>query len=146
MRPGREQAAVSGLGAALSIYLVITCARIHPYYLDYYGEHVGGPRAVAEARAFEVAWWGEGIEEAIDFINREAPAGARVYKRCVEPGHLTWLRGDLWLTEASDPGRADWFLVYQPSWRNCPVPADAELVHEVSAQGAPLARVYRRVL
>ena len=82
--------------------------------------------------------------EAVDVINREAPFGARVYKRCVEPSHLAWLRGDLWPLEVSDPARADWFLVYQPSWKKCPIPADAKLVHEVSAQGAPLARVYRR--
>jgi hypothetical protein len=66
-----------------------------------------------------------------------------VHRRCVEPSHLTWLRADLWQREAQDPAQADWILVYQPAWKPCPVPAQAALVHEVRAQGAPLVRVYR---
>lgn len=131
-------------GAALVLYLAIACVRIHPYYLDYYGEQVGGPAGVAAHRRFEIAWWGEGIADAIAYVNAEAAPGARVHKACVEPSHLTWLRGDLWQHEARRPADADWIVVYQPSWKKCPLPPDARLVHEVSAQGAPLARVYRR--
>lgn len=133
----------AGLAAILIAYLGVTAARIHPYYLDYYGEHVGGPAGVARRKLFEVAWWGEGIADAVDHVNRHAARGARVHKRCVEPSHLTWLRADLWQREAQDPARADWILVYQPAWKPCPVPAGASLVHEVRAQGAPLVHVYR---
>ncbi|WP_428266319.1 glycosyltransferase family 39 protein [Haliangium sp.] len=132
------------LGALFTLYLALVCARVHPYYLDYYGEHVGGPATVAERRWFEVAWWGEGIADAIAYVNTHAAPGARVFKRCVEPSHLTWLRADLWPREAPRADRADWAIVYQPSWRDCPLPPGAELVHEVSVQGAPLVRVYRR--
>ena len=131
-------------GGALVLYLAIACARIHPYYLDYYGEQVGGPAGVARHRRFEIAWWGEGVAEAIAVVNAGAAPGARVHKGCVEPSHLTWLRGDLWSSEARRPADADWIVVYQPSWKSCPLPPDAVLVHEVTAQGAPLARVYRR--
>lgn len=135
----------AGLAALLVAYLGVTTARIHPYYLDYYGEHVGGPAGVAERKRFEVAWWGEGIADAVDHVNRHAAPGARVHKRCVEPSHLTWLRADLWQREAQDPAQAEWILVYQPAWKPCPLPAGASLVHEVSAQGAPLVHVYRVV-
>ncbi|HEU5056706.1 MAG TPA: glycosyltransferase family 39 protein, partial [Kofleriaceae bacterium] len=131
-------------GALLGIYLAIACVRIHPYYLDYYGEQVGGPAGVARHRRFEIAWWGEGVADAIAYVNASAAPGARVHKACVEPSHLTWLRGDLWQREARRAADADWIVVYQPSWKTCRLPADAELVHEVEAQGAPLARVYRR--
>ena len=131
-------------GGLMLLYLAITCVRIHPYYLDYYGEQVGGPAGVAAHRRFEIAWWGEGVADAIDYVNANAAPGARVHKACVEPSHLTWLRGDLWAHEARRPADAEWFIVYQPSWKKCPLPPDARLVHEVSAQGAPLARVYRR--
>jgi 4-amino-4-deoxy-L-arabinose transferase-like glycosyltransferase len=133
----------AALTAVLVAYLGITAARIHPYYLDYYGEHVGGPAGVAERKLFEVAWWGEGIAGAVDHMNRHAPPGARVHKGCVEPSHLTWLRADLWSREVQRIAQADWILVYAPAWRDCPLPPGAVLVHEVSAQGAPLARVYR---
>lgn len=128
---------------ALVAYLAITCARIHPYYLDYYGEQVGGTTGVARARRFEVGWWGEGVAEAIDYVNAHAAPGARVHRRCVEPGHLTWFRGDLW-EPVDDPGQAAWIVHYQPSWRACPIPPDARLVHRVRAGGAPIADVYQR--
>ncbi len=134
----------AGLAAALGVYLCVVCLRIRPYYLDYYGEQVGGPESVAKQRRFEIAWWGEGMNEALDYVNRHAEPGARVYKRCFEPGHLAWLRGDLWPTEARRPQEAEWFLVYQPTVRSCPVPGDATLVFEATAQGAPLSRVYHR--
>jgi 4-amino-4-deoxy-L-arabinose transferase-like glycosyltransferase len=133
----------SGLGVLAIVYLALTAARIHPYYLDYYGEHVGGPAGVARRKLFEVAWWGEGIAAAVEHVNQHAAPGARVFKRCVEPSHLTWLRADLWQREAQQVDAADWILVYQPAWRDCPVPTGAVLAHEVTAQGAPLARVYR---
>ena len=127
------------------VYLAVACARIHPYYLDYYGEQVGGPAGVAAHRRFEIAWWGEGVADAVAYVNANAAPKARVHKACVEPSHLTWLRGDLWPPpEVRRPTDADWIIVYQPSWKKCRLPPDAELVHEVSAQGAPLARVYRR--
>lgn len=142
-RIGRPRRFFAGAGALLVLYLAVACYRIHPYYLDYYGEQVGGPAGVAAHRRFEIAWWGEGVADAIDHVNRNAAPGARVHRACVETSHLTWVRGDLWrdVRRAAD---ADWIVVYQPSWKKCPLPPDAALVHEVSAQGAPLARVYRR--
>lgn len=124
-------------------YLAAVNARIHPYYLDYYGEQVGGTAGAASSRGFEVAWWGEGLADAVDYVNRHAAKGDRMYRGCVEPGHLTWFRGDLW-NEVRKPEQADWILAYQPSWRRCPVPAGYAMVHEVKAAGAPLVRVYRR--
>jgi 4-amino-4-deoxy-L-arabinose transferase-like glycosyltransferase len=131
------------LVALMIIYLAVTNYRIHPYYLDYYGEQVGGPSSVVEAKRFEVAWWGEGVEDVIAYVNKHAARGDRVYKRCVEPSHLAWLRDDLW-PEARHPKAAQWVIVYQAGWRKCPVPDDFKKVHEVRAQGAPLAAVYRR--
>jgi 4-amino-4-deoxy-L-arabinose transferase-like glycosyltransferase len=144
-RFGHEPRIFAGVAAVLVLYLGVTCARVHPYYLDYYGEQVGGPAGVARGKKLEIAWWGEGIASAIDHVNRHAAPGAKVHKACVGPSHLTWLRGDLWAHEARRAADADWIVVYQPSWRDCPLPPDAVLDHEVSVQGAPLARVYRRV-
>lgn len=130
--------------AALGVYLAITCARIRPFYLDYYGEHVGGTAGVARAKRFEVAWWGEGMEEAIGYVNRHAAPGDRVHRNCIEGGmhHLTWFRGDLW-EPVADTRAARWIVQYAPSWRTCPIPAGATKVHTVWAQGAPLAHVWR---
>ncbi len=140
--PGRSRL-VAWPAVVLALYLAVTCVRIHPYYLDYYGEHTGGPAAVARARRFEVAWWGEGLGAAIAHVNRHAAPGDRVHRACVEPGHLTWFRGDLW-EPVPDPRAARWIVHYQPSWRPCPIPPDARRVFTAWAQGAPLVHVYER--
>lgn len=143
--PDHKRHRIFVIGSALAgLYLAITCARIHPYYLDYYGEHVGGPSTVAKHRWFEIAWWGEGLWPAIAYINEHADEGARVHKRCVAPSHLAWLRADLWAREASRMQAADWILIYAPATRRCKPPPDFQLAFETEAQGAPLARVYRR--
>lgn len=131
-------------GLLMAGYLSVVNCAIHPYYLDYYGEQVGGPERVAAGKSFEIAWWGEGIADAVAYVNRHAEERARVHLGCVEPNHLTWLRGDLWNRLAFRPEQADWVLVYQPSWRRCKIPEGAELVHEVRVRGAPLVHVYRR--
>lgn len=136
-------------GALVAAYLAVSLVLIHPYYLDYYGEQVGGPERVWQMRNFEIAWWGEGLESAIDYVNREAPRGARVDKHCISPyDHLGWLRGDLWRTLAPNASSADWMIVYQPAYRDgrasCRAPSAFSLVYETSARGAAVARVYRR--
>lgn len=141
-RRTRPVAAVA-VPSALALYLIVTCARVHPYYLDYYGEQVGGPAAVARDRRFELAWWGEGLDRAIAYVNRHAAVGDRVHRDCVEPAHLTWFRGDLW-EPVRDPRAATWIVHYQASWRPCPIPPDAVRVYRVEVAGAPMVDVYRR--
>ncbi len=132
--------AVAGV---VAIYLALVCVSIRPYFIDYYGEHVGGTVRVAERKSFEVAWWGEGVRAAIDYLNSNAEPGARVY-RCVAPSHLTWMRHDLWKPAARRPADADWAVIYNPLGSGCQVPPGFSLVFEVDAGGAPLAQVYRR--
>lgn len=134
------------VAAALALYLAVTALRIHPYYIDYYGEHIGGPRGAAGR--FELGWWGEGIDRAMDHLNTHAAPSARVDKRRLVPSHVTWMRADLWspqITTGPWPSpQADWVLVNELSWKPFTPPPDLELTLEVSAQGAPLVRVYRR--
>jgi hypothetical protein len=129
---------------AVALYLVITLARIHPYYLDYFGEHVGGPSTVAAHRWFETAWWGEGVDRAVDYVNAHAAPNARVFRNCIEPAHLAWFRDDLWTPMTNNPAEATWIVTYAPSTRACPVPKEFRRVLTVDAQGAPLAEVWTR--
>ncbi len=131
--------------AAVAVgYLGITLVRVHPFYIDYYGEQVGGPRAVAAKNLFEVGWWGEGVAGAVDYVNAHAAPGARVFRNCIEPAHLAWFRQDLWTPMTNQPAQADWIIAYAPSSRPCPIPTGFRRVHTVDAQGAVLAVVYQR--
>jgi 4-amino-4-deoxy-L-arabinose transferase-like glycosyltransferase len=136
------------LGLVVVGYLGYVCSRIQPFYLDYYNEVVGGPERVAEQRLFEIGWWGEGIGEAVAYVNRRAVRGAGVV-RMVQPNHITWFRGSLWAKLADRPNPdTDWVVVNDLGVRTAggrfEVPAGFHLAYEVKASGASLARVYKR--
>ena len=59
-------------------YLVVTCLIIHPYYLDYYNEIVGGPKNVYRRKWFEIGWWAEGVHEAMEYVMKKAGPDAWV--------------------------------------------------------------------
>ncbi len=136
------RASVPGISALVGLYLAITLARVHPYYLDYFAEPVGGPGAVAERRLFETAWWGEGLDRALAYVNTHAAPGAKVL-RCIEPAHLAWFREDLW-TAPRDAAAADWIVVYAPHRTACAIPPAFRLAYENRVAGVVYARVFAR--
>lgn len=139
----RHPRAFPALLAAATLYLAIVCAGIHPYYLDYYGEQVGGPAGVARGKTFELGWWGEGLHEATAYVAAHAGPGDRVHRECVEAKHVAWFHGDAWAHMVTRAEQADWIVV-QPALGGCGIPAGFTLAFTARAQGAPLVRVYRR--
>jgi len=140
----RHRLAFAALAAAVVAYLAGTLWRVHPYYLDYFGEQVGGAGRVAPRGWFETAWWGEGVDRAVDYVNAHAAPGARIDRACIEPVHLAWFREDLWAAMTDDPARADWIVSYAPASHPCRVPADARAAFEVTGNGVVFAVVYHR--
>jgi 4-amino-4-deoxy-L-arabinose transferase-like glycosyltransferase len=131
--------ALALLGAALVVYVALRALSIHPYYLDYYNELVGGTRTVAKRNLFEFAWWGEGLEDAVSYINRRAPRGAKV-RVWANPRHIIHLRPDIVWTESL----AVDYILYN-SLFNDPIRApDFRPVYSARAAGMPLATVYER--
>jgi 4-amino-4-deoxy-L-arabinose transferase-like glycosyltransferase len=129
--------------ATFALYLAIVCALIHPYYLDYYGEQVGGPSGVAARRDFELGWWGEGVADAVTYVDTHAAPEDRVYRDCIDAVHLAWWSWPVWQHLARKPAEADWIVV-QPAYRACPIPPGFTVEHTVTAMGAPLVRIYHR--
>ncbi len=126
--------------------------RIYPYYIDYFDEATGGAGRVQEKGLFETGWWGEGIAEAVDYVNANAAPGARLNKLIV-PTHVNWFRDDLFKNEVGSAAAAEWIVVNDAGiYANdvlagrphFTVPPDAQLVHDVRAGGASLVRVYHR--
>ena len=136
-RVRHAHAALSGL---VGLYLAITLWRAHPYYLDYFGEHVGGTGTAARARLFETAWWGEGVDRAVDYVNTHAASDARVFRDCILPKHLAWFRQDLW-TDVADQRQATWIVSYA---NRCGPPAGTQAVYRVIVDGVDFATVYKR--
>jgi hypothetical protein len=140
----RWRAVFLALSTALLAYLAIVLIAIHPYYLDYFAEQVGGTGRVAAHGTFETAWWGEGVDRAVAYVNDHAAPAAAVDRDCIEPVHLAWFRADLWPSLTHSPGEAAWIIRYAPASHPCPVPPDARRVFEVTADDAVLAEVYER--
>jgi hypothetical protein len=140
----RHRDGFAALAALVTVYLAVTLVRVHPYYLDYFGEAVGGAGTVAARASFETAWWGEGLDRAVDYVNTHAQPGARVDRTCIEPAHLAWFREDLWAPMTSTPREAHWIVSYAPASHRCPLPSDARQVFTVTTDGAVLAAVYER--
>lgn len=44
--------------------------RFFPYYLDYYNVLVGGVKGVYNRKTFDYDWWGEGIRQGVDYVNK----------------------------------------------------------------------------
>lgn len=95
--------------------LVVENAKIHPYYLDYYNQLVGGTNGAKDT--FLVGWWGEGMDKAIEFIDTHAKANSTVWiygPKSVALYHST--RVDLNKTLAGEPlfhARAEWGMPQQ---------------------------------
>ena len=138
----RFRHAFLAVAGALVVYLGVTLVRIHPYYLDYFAEQVGGTHTVAAHRWFETAWWGEGVDRAVTYINEHAAPGDRVDRDCIVPAHLAWFREDLWTPMVHSPTQATWIVRYGDA--PCAIPPDARRVFTVEADGATLAEVWQR--
>jgi len=138
--------AFAAIAAIAVCYLGITVMRTHPYYLDYFGEHTGGAGAVAASRSFETAWWGEGLDRAVAYVNEHAAPSAPVLtpSACIEPYHMAWFREDLWAAMTPNVNQAKWIVSYAPATRGCRLPTDARKVYEVTHDGVTLAAVFRR--
>ena len=141
----RTRHAFPALAGVVALYLAITVARAYPYYLDYFGEHVGGAGGVQKRRMLETAWWGEGLDRAIAYVNEHAPPNAAIEPECVLPGHLTWYRQDLWANITRSPRAADYIVWYSPATMPCTVPDTFHEVFAVTHDGADLVRVYAKV-
>lgn len=140
----RARRAFAALAAAAVAYLAVTLVGVHPYYLDYFGEQVGGAGSVAARGWFETAWWGEGLGRAVAYVNAHAAPGARVDRGCIAPAHLAWFREDLWTPMTGLATEATWIVSYAPASHPCPLPPDARRVFAVTADGVVLAAVYQR--
>jgi hypothetical protein len=144
LRISRGRLPFLGLASAMALYLGLTATRSAPYHLDYFSELTGGAGTVTSRRWLETAWWGEGLDRAVAYVNEHAAPNARVFRECIVPTHLAWFREDLWAPMTRDPREATWLVVYSPATRRCALPPDAEQVFAVSHDGAVLAAVYRR--
>ncbi len=122
-----------------AVYLAVQCWTVHPYYLDYYSELVGGTGTVYDKSLFEVGWWGEGMDKAYEFVNEEAESGATWDVIGVVNHTSDMLRDDL----VYDPESPQYLIKAYISPREVQRKGYTE-VFKVEVASAPLVIVYQR--
>lgn len=143
------------------VYLLFLDFSVHPYYLDFFNELIGGPRGAVE-KGTSLMMWGEGVKEAVDFVNETAPPGATFQSAAVPLHAIPMLREDLvrfkpiiathmavvppwsdnpdsYLLEIDRNELADYVVVYNVGVE---IPEGYEEVYTSRVAGAKLATVY----
>lgn len=122
---------------------------MHPYYLSYYSEDIGGLRGAYQL-GFEPTYWQDAFAgPVLDYMNREFPRGSRVFVNGETLGLVTQqgigrLRRDL---EFTNEYPADYLLVQMrfSVMRGDPfsTPGSPTPEYVLTHQGVPLVAIYK---
>ena len=124
---------------AIALYLGWQSWTVHPFYLDYFSEVVGGPATVYKRSWFDVGWWGEGLSQAYEHVNRTAAQGATYDCVGVVNHTVDALRPDL----RYSPVRPDYLIKGYLTPQGEVMDGYVEEAR-VEAAGAPLVIVFKR--
>jgi 4-amino-4-deoxy-L-arabinose transferase-like glycosyltransferase len=132
----------------LVAYAAGVCIWIHPYYLDYFNEILGGPAGVQRGKVCELSWWGEGITDLVDWVNANAPPNSRIAEHLVPDFDVPTLRSDL--RRVDERADYDYYVLNDFSFAYAtgpgpgPVPG-LEVVYRARAGNQDIGWVYRRI-
>lgn len=144
-RMKRYPQAAWALPAILVAYLGVHAVLHQPYQLDYYNEFSGGTAEVAKKKLFQVGWWGEGVDEAVEWLNAHAPFDATLSFTAIPDRAQQRLRKDFDHTAGlpdyilTNPAYA-WYMTEYPGLGRY-----YQRVYSVDVQGASIASVWERV-
>ena len=131
--------ALVGYGLGLTVL-------IHPYYLDYYNELVGGVAGAVE-RGYEISWWGEGQREVGQYLNKVATEKAKVALLVTPRYVMPPLRSDLVQGKFGDfGGDEDYVIVSRAdvAANREKLEKSYELIYEAKAGGVGLVSLWRK--
>lgn len=131
----------------LFIYLFIILYRITPYYTNYFNGLVGGASNVYRERLFHLAWWGEGIKEAFDFL--ETTPDGSIIGIATTPSHILPPIKNKKIEMYQDSKKFDYVVVnfynvVRIGFDDSYVKANYYPVYKVMADGAPIVIVYKK--
>ncbi len=121
-----------------------------PYYLDYYNIFYGGTRNVYKSHLFDYAWWGEGIHEAVDYVNSTFADKNLSVIQLLYPQHTAPLYDErLKFYDKYDPlNPPDLILISEyHHYYNSPelkILENYNEIHSVKVDDTPLVRIYRK--
>lgn len=128
--------------------LMWTLVNFYPYYFDYYNIFYGGTQSVYENKRFDYAWWGEGINEAVEYVNKNFAEERLSVVQLLHPQHTTPLYDErltfMNVYDQINPPDLVMLSEYHHYYVSPPVwLEDYEEVKSVDVVGLPLVRIYR---
>lgn len=132
----------------LITYLLFTVYKSSPYYLTYFNGLVGGTKTVYEHKLFLLGWWGEGMKEAGEYLEKNAPKNSSIgiaispYK--VFPplkNHKIEIYDE---KKEYDYVVVSYFNVLREGFDDSYVRKNYQPVYSVNADGAKLVNIYKK--
>jgi hypothetical protein len=137
----RSPIARLGLAALILLPGILGIVRLHPYEYIYYNSMVGGVRGAAGR--FELDYWCTSYREAMEQVNREAPANARIAVGPPVSAARTFARPDLHVASPFAFAHPAFSLVCDDRRGAAGVDLSQPVVHRVVVDGVDLAKILR---
>jgi 4-amino-4-deoxy-L-arabinose transferase-like glycosyltransferase len=129
-------------------YLLLTLYKASPYYLEYFNGLVGGTKNVYNNKLFLLGWWGQGMKEAGEYLEKNAQQGAKIgiaispYK--VFPPLPNQEVEKYNNTRKYDYVVVSYFNVIRENFDDSQVKNEYQHVYSVDADGAKLVDIYKK--
>lgn len=139
------------LVSAITFFSIIwSLVLFYPYYLDYYNYLFGGLRTVRENKTFDYGWWGEGINESVEYVNATFTEDGLSVLPLFFPSHTAPLFDGRFVYQKKydlfDPPDilliSEYFYYYGGQ---LPSLDGYAKVHQVEVNNEPLVHIYSRV-
>jgi hypothetical protein len=137
----RSPIARLGLAALILLPGILGIVRLHPYEYIYYNSSVGGVRGAAGR--FELDYWCTSYREAMEQVNREAPANARIAVGPPVSAARTFARPDLHVASPFAFAHPAFSLVCDDRRGAEGVDLSQPVVYRVVVDGVDLAKILR---
>lgn len=129
--------------------LILTDVVYHPFYLDYYNSLAGGPKLVSSGKLFDFGYWGEGIRDAVRYVNEAPGETKRVYLKML-PVHVVPIFDSS--VKLVDPIEDADYVIINPTgmwlnetnYLNYDFPEHFEKVYEETIMDTPIITIYMR--
>jgi hypothetical protein len=135
----RSPIARIGLAGLILLPGILGIVRLHPYEYIYYNSTVGGVRGAAGR--FELDYWCTSYREAMEQVNREAPANARIAVGPPVSAARAFARADLHVDAPYALGEPFVTLVCDPTRGSYGIDLSRPVVHRATVAGVGLAEV-----
>lgn len=132
----------------ITFYLVIVLWRIHPYYLNYFNELVGGTNTVYKYRLFQIGWWGDGMREAGIFRDKNIPKGSKIglaiSPSVTYPFNSNYKETLYDETKNYDFVMVNFYHIIRDRFDDSEIRKKYNLIHQVKADNATLVFIYKK--